>query len=323
MPTAVPAPTRPRPERRARHGLRRSVWIAVGLVMVALGLNSWVVYAETREAEGGHLVRLAGGDLSAVEQGPADAPAVVLLHGTAGSTSWWDPVMEDLVDVRVVRIDLLGHGASAKPRAGYGIAEQARRVASALDELGITGATVVGHSTGGAVAISLAEQRRDLVSRLGLIDSGPQADAYQGGGAISALTQAPIVGQVLWRMRSDARIRSALESAWVREVDVPEQIVADVRAMTYTAFAATTQASLDFLEAKPLPARLKDIGVPALVIYGAEDERWTPAAFDAYRDVAGAQVEELDGVGHTPMLEDPQTTGSLIRDFVGDGNEES
>ncbi|MFE4883682.1 alpha/beta fold hydrolase [Streptomyces sp. NPDC056701] len=137
----------------------------------------------TAEASGEQIVRLPGGDIHVAQDGPPGAPTVVLLHGLAGSTPWWDPVLPALRDLHVVRVDLLGHGRSAKPVDGYGMAEQARRVGAVLDKLGVRRATVVGHSTGGAVATSLAEQRRDLVAAIALIDTGPRLDAFLGDSA--------------------------------------------------------------------------------------------------------------------------------------------
>ena len=61
------------------------------------------------------------------EDGPADAPAVVLLHGFACSIRWWDRMVAALArDHRVIRFDLLGHGGSEKPKDGYSMENQAR-----------------------------------------------------------------------------------------------------------------------------------------------------------------------------------------------------
>jgi pimeloyl-ACP methyl ester carboxylesterase len=136
------------------------------------------------------------GDLHIVQSGPPSAPTVVLLHGLGGSTAWWEPVLPALPDLYVVRVELLGHGSSARPAGGYGIAEQARRVGAVLDHLGVRRATLVGHSTGGMVATSLAEQRPDLVTALALIDTGPRTDAFIGDNLISRLLSVPVVGAV-------------------------------------------------------------------------------------------------------------------------------
>ena len=65
-----------------------------------------------------------------------------------------------------------------------------------------------------------------------------------------------------------------------------------------------------------LPARLTALGLPLLVIFGADDHRCRSSSADAYRVVPGARVELLPGVGHTPMQEDPQTTSKLLLDFA-------
>ena len=105
-------------------------------------------------------VRLDDGDMHVVEDGPPGAPAVLLIHGTGASTAWWDPVVPPLAGAcRVIRVDLAGHGRSASPAGGYDIPAQARRAGAALDRLGASRVTVIGHSTGGTVATALAEQR--------------------------------------------------------------------------------------------------------------------------------------------------------------------
>jgi pimeloyl-ACP methyl ester carboxylesterase len=303
---------------RARGRRRRIAPVTVGVLAAAvLAVNTLSVLAETAEASGEQIVRLPGGDVHVVQSGPPSAPAVVLLHGTAGSTTWWDPVVPALRDWHVVRVDLLGHGRSAKPGGGYRVAEQARTVGAVLDRLGVRRATVVGHSTGGMVATSLAEQRRDLVAAIALIDTGPRADAYIGDSLISRLLPVPVVGQLVWRLRTDNTIRGALSTAFTRDVRVPDQIIADVRGMTYRSFTATYQASLAFLRERPVPDRLARLGLPVLVIFGSQDRRWEPSSAEDYRQVPQARIALLD-VGHTPMFEDPGTTGALLSGFAKD-----
>ncbi|MBT2510730.1 alpha/beta hydrolase [Streptomyces sp. ISL-98] len=301
---------------RAWSRRRRITLLAVGVLAVLLAWNTVSVRTETAEASGEQIVRLPGGDIHVVQDGPPGAPTVVLLHGLAGSTAWWDPVLPAMRDLRVVRVDLLGHGGSAKPADGYGIAQHARRVGAVLDQLGVRRATIVGHSTGGVVATSLAEQRRDLVAAIALIDTGPRADAFLGDSFVARLITTPVVGELIWRLRTDSTIRDALSTAFTREVQIPDQIIADIRGMTYRSLTATDEAVDAFLKERPIPHRLAGLDLPTLVIFGSQDRRWQPSSAQDYRRVPHARIEILDGVGHTPMFEDPDTTGSLLHGFA-------
>jgi pimeloyl-ACP methyl ester carboxylesterase len=253
-----------------------------------------------------------------VQDGRPDAPALLLIHGLAASTACWEPVVPRLAGAyRVIRVDLLGHGRSASPTGGYDIPGQARAVGAALDRLGVHRAMVIGHSTGGAVATALAEQRPGAVAALALIDTGPSPDVKFGESRLNRLILSRLFGRLLWRLRTESTIRKAMRSAFTRPVDVPDAVIEGVRGMTHRALAATARGSLDYIGQRSLPDRLAELGVPVLVIFGTDDRRWraSPAAA-AYRAVPGTRVELLPGVGHTPMLEDPQTTERLLLDFA-------
>lgn len=101
-----------------------------------------------------------------------DGEALVLIHGMAGSSATWRAVLPHLSKkYRVVAPDLFGHGESAKPRGDYSLGAFAAWLRDLLDELGITGATVVGQSVGGGVAMQFVYQHRDHCQRLVLISS--------------------------------------------------------------------------------------------------------------------------------------------------------
>jgi len=262
-------------------------------------------------------VRLDDGDMHVVEDGRPGAPGLLLIHGTAASTAWWDPVIPQLAgDCRVIRVDMAGHGRSSAPAGGYDIPAQARRAGAVLDRLGAGQVTVIGHSTGGYVATALAGQRPGLVSALALIDTAPDPDAVMDQGLLGRLLLAPLPGRLLWRLRTEVTIREALASAFTRPIDIPGTIIEATMGMTHRALAATSRASDDYLKQQTLPGRLAALGLPVLVIVGADDKRWRSASAAAYRAVPGARLELLPGVGHTPMMEDPQTTSTLLLDFA-------
>ena len=176
--------------------------------------------------------------------------------------------------------------------------------------------TVIGHSTGSTVATALAEQRPDAVAALGLIDMGPSPDAKIPEHLLARLLLTPLAGQLLWRLKTEATIRKAMRTAFTRPVDITPARLEGLLGMTHRAFAGTMRAPLDYMGQRNLPDRLTALGIPVLVIFGTDDARWRSSSAAAYRVVPGARVELLPGVGHTPILEDPQTTGKLLLDFA-------
>ncbi|MEV4112383.1 alpha/beta fold hydrolase [Nonomuraea sp. NPDC049695] len=301
---------------------RRRLLIASAVLFAVVGLllvNAELVTRQGAEASGNSTLPLDGGNIYVRQDGPSDAPALVLVHGLAASTRSWDALVPLLTkSYRVIRIDLLGHGRSAKPAGGgYEIPEQGRRVGEAMDRLGVKHAVVVGHSTGGVVVTSLAEQRPDLVTALAIIDTAPRLDAFVSNSFVGGLVGAPVIGQLLWRFRTDSVIRNGASTAFSRRgYKIPQAIVDDVRGMTYHAFTATSQAGDDYLKQRALPDRLIPLGKPLLVIFGKEDQRWRSSSAAEYRAVPGAKVEVLPGIGHTPILEDPPRTAGLLLAFT-------
>lgn len=266
-----------------------------------------------------HLVNVDGNNIHVVENGPDSQPALLLIHGHAGSTSWWDLLIPRLAaDHRVIRVDLLGHGRSDKPARGYTMPEQARVVSSVLTQVGVDRAVAIGHSTGAVVAVALAEHRRDLVTALTLFDTGPDVSAFLHPGGLGELVEVPVVGRLLWALRTRSVIRKGLRSAFTREVDIPAQIIDDVRAMRHCTVAATPKETKAFLAERSLPNRLRDLMLPTLVIFGVEDRRWRSSSAGEFGVVPNLAVELLPGVGHSPMLEDPDRTTELLTTFVSE-----
>ena len=100
-------------------------------------------------------------------------PALLLLHGIGDSSQTWVPLMRRLARrYTVLAPDLLGHGASDKPRADYSVAAYANGMRDLMEVLGIERATVVGHSLGGGVAAQIAYQYPERCERLVLVASG-------------------------------------------------------------------------------------------------------------------------------------------------------
>jgi pimeloyl-ACP methyl ester carboxylesterase len=296
--------------------------IVVALV-VLLGLNALVTGKETKNAEvtmaGGKILELRGGDLQVVERGPRRGSPIVLIHCFSCAIDWWDRMMPRLERRhRVIAVDLLGHGGSEKPSSGYSVEHQADLVAEALGRLRVRDAEVVGHSLGGTVAVALAERSPQLVDRIVILDTAP---THEEGdlGLVARLAFTPVIGEALWRIKADFAVRDGLQVAFAPGYDVPDAFVDDVDRLTYSAYEDSPSASEEFGEEKPLDQRLSATGKPLLVIMGAEEQIIDdPAARLAeYRStVAGARTKLLPGVGHSPNVEAPALTASLVMAFA-------
>lgn len=258
------------------------------------------------------LLSTADGDLHVCQDGPRDAPVLLLLHGSAASARSWDALVPLLAGThRVVRIDLLGHGRSAKPAdRGYDTPAQAHRVGTVLDRLDVRHAAVAGHSSGGAVATALAERRPELVSALALVNTGPSLDAFLAPrSAAIAPSQWPPTDEQLRQFASTGFSRAGYE--------IPRELLDDARAMTYHTLTATMRGTTDYLAQQPLPDRLRAVGKPLLVLFGEDDRRWRSSSAADYRAaVPDAEVRLLPGLGHSPILEDPPRTAAPLLAFT-------
>ncbi|KZB79265.1 alpha/beta fold hydrolase [Amycolatopsis regifaucium] len=253
---------------------------------------------------------LSRGGIHVCQDGPRDAPALLLIHGTAASARSWEPMVPLLTrSHRVIRIDLPGCGRSAQPdAASYAVPDQAYRVGAVLDGLGVEHVVIVGHSSGGVFATALAEQRPDLVTALVFINTGPSMAAYIAKEVpIRAASSAEL---------TDVQIRQAMNDGFRTGFEIPQSFVDQFRDIDFSVFGAMSQAIRAYLDERALPQRLAPLGKPLLVIFGEEDRRWRPSSAGDYRAVPGAAVEMLPALGHSPNIEDPPRTAVPLLAFA-------
>ena len=102
--------------------------------------------------------------------GRAGAPGLVLVHGGAAHSGWWDHVAPQLSSHRVVALDLSGHGDSGR-REIYDMRQWAREIVTVSEAEALHRPVVVGHSMGGWVAVTVGVEHGDAVSAVAYIDS--------------------------------------------------------------------------------------------------------------------------------------------------------
>ena len=270
----------------------------------------------------GRMIQLPFGAIHVREDGPPDAPVVVLLHGFASSMHSFDRVASVLAaDRHVVRVDLLGHGCSTKVAADFDDDRQAAMVHAVLDVLDLQPSAVVGHSFGADVAIAMAEQG-GRVGRLVLIGQAPDyshARLPRGSAVLGHRTWGPLVH----RLAVGPTVNRASRFAFAPGTragplfDRRDRRLADVRATAPAVYRTVLVDRPARLARHPLDTRLSDLGLPTLVVLGEQDQLYPVIVTrERYSRLPGVRVEVLAGSGHSPPLEQPDLTAQLIRDFT-------
>lgn len=121
-------------------------------------------------------ITLHGSNFHYTERGEPSAPALLMLHGVSGHARTWDEEGEALASrFRVIALDQRGHGDSdPSPDRDYSVASMSGDLAAFVDALGLTTFAVVALSMGGRVSIQYAGTHPGRVSRLCVIDIGPE-----------------------------------------------------------------------------------------------------------------------------------------------------
>jgi pimeloyl-ACP methyl ester carboxylesterase len=257
-----------------------------------------------------------------------EGPAVLLIHGIAGSSRAWREVMPALSEqYTVVAPDLLGHGESAKPMGDYSLGAFASGLRDLLGVLGIERATVVGQSFGGGVAMQLAYQHPELCERLVLVGSGGLGREVSWLLRALSLPGAELVLPVA--VPSFVRDRGDAVSRFIRDRGVRAPKVAEMWS-AYRSLADTEnrQAFMRVLRGvidaggqtvSAMDRLYLAAAVPTLIVWGQDDPIIPVAhAHAAHEAIAGSRLEIIDGVGHFPHVEAPERFLEVLQRFLAD-----
>lgn len=248
--------------------------------------------------------------LHVLDEGPKDAPALVLAHALGADLTMWDAVLPYLPKgLRVIRMDMRGHGQSPCPDGPYPMGDLVKDAAATLDRLGVKDTCFVGISIGGIIAQGLAAERRDLVRALVLSN-----------------TAVKIGTPAIWETRIEVVRNEGVEAVagpnmqrWFARGthrDCPDLVLkaAEVmRATSQTGYLGCMAAiaETDLYEST---ARLT---LPTLVTAGSEDGS-TPA--DLVRELAdlipGSDFTLIRKSGHMSPVEQPMAYAAALTRFL-------
>ncbi len=249
-----------------------------------------------------------------------EGPPVLLLHGSGpGVSAWanWRLVLPELArDFRTIAYDQLGFGRSGRPDDGnYGRLAWTRHALAVLDALELDRVHLIGNSMGGSIALSIANERPDLVDRIVLM----------GTSGIPTRMSAGLDKVWGYTPENRERMRELIELFVYDDSIATDDLVElrfdqsrdeESRASYETMFPAPRQRWLDDLALAP--AELAEIKHPTLLIHG-HDDKVIPFASSllALDLLPNAELHCFQKCGHWVQIEQAGRFVDVVTDFLG------
>ncbi len=313
-------------------GLALGVAVGVGLERLTLprlmrGPDAPVAERERPRALHHSFPTADGGLIHVVESGPAEGPPVVLLHGVTLRASIWHRLDVLAPPLRLIALDLRGHGESIAGTDGPSIEAGAGDLAMVLAAMDLHGAVVVGHSMGGMVLgrflVDHPETAAARIGAVGFLASAGRVPNRVPTGLLSVASRR-LASVAAWNpglVRSVTRVPVAdIGAVSVRATFGRPARPEDVREVA-EAFDSVDPA--DFLAIAPsllthdVLDDLAGVSIPAAVMAGRRDPITPPS--DAKKLAAALPNSTLQIVpqaGHQLMLERPVEVAEMIVDLV-------
>lgn len=264
--------------------------------------------------------------LAYMEEGPASAPVIIFIHGLGSYAPAWKKQLAELSkNYRCIAVDLPGYGKSAKGEYEGGMAYNAKIILQFANQLGLDKFTLVGHSMGGQIAITVALIAPERINKLILaspagfetFDAGEKAwfkDVVTARG--TKLTPAKAIVQNYhsnfynfpddadFMIRDRLAIRSAADFDWYCYI-IPKGVQGMVN--------------------EPVYHRLPELKMPVLVIFGANDQLIPNRYLNGGTTASIAAVSEripnhklvlLPKVGHFVQFEGAQAFNEAVGGFL-------
>jgi 3-oxoadipate enol-lactonase len=247
-----------------------------------------------------------GDDVYFEAVGDPEAPVVVLGHGAGGNHAIWFqqvPVFER--EHRVITWDQRGFGNSTNRNGLANPHTATNDLLAILDHFAVGHAHIVGQSMGGWAAMGLAIAHGNRVRSLVLADTvaGIAIDGWWNAAAsipprVGAFNHPALANEFCIRNPEHAHLY--LQIGGLRRDPLADQS-AMLKSLGKVTFTDDQVAA---------------VGAPVLFIVGTQDEIFPPALItEAAARMPGAEIERIEGAGHSPYFEQPGAWNALVQDF--------
>jgi len=240
---------------------------------------------------------------SVYEGGKSELAPVVLIHGAGGSHLTWPVEIRRLAGQRVIAVDLPGHGKS-RGAGQQSIPAYADQVQNLLARLGLPESVLVGHSLGGAVALTIALKYPRQVAGLGLIATG----AYMG-------VESELLQELSNPVTASCGLRKleALSFSPYTDPALVGQVMRGLRDVRPSLLLADWLACSNF----DLREMVTQIQAPAWVACGTDDHI-TPLAYAHFlaNTLPAAELQMFPRAGHMLIQEQAGAVAQGLSDFL-------
>jgi pimeloyl-ACP methyl ester carboxylesterase len=244
-------------------------------------------------------------------------PPLVLLHTIRTQLDYFERVVPPLEDhYRVYVLDLPGHGQSTILKTQYTEPLFRKAVRDFVTQLDLRGVTLVGESIGGVLALTVASELPDRISRVVAINPYDYGEKY--GGGIRRGKAGWIIGifRVFGRLTMEPKglLRKVFESGFSDPSKLPEPLFSEFYRTGKRSGYRRAEASVfknwrTWIEARALYPR---VAAPVKLVYSSRDWSTEEDRERTHRAIPSAERIAIDKVGHFVSLEDPQAVARAI-----------
>lgn len=304
----------------------RAVFLA--LLLLALGLWLWTrrlaAVATRKVPQAGKIQSVAGGRIHFTDEGPRDAPAIVMIHGLSGNLhNLTYGLSEELSgQFRVIALDRPGSGYSTRENDDLAtLPAQADMIVEFLDSLGVEKPVIVGHSLGGAVALAMAMRHPEKVGALALLcpltHFASEPPAVFRPLVIRSKTLRRLIGHTIAVPVGNLTRDKILAAVFSPEPPTEDFLTRGGGALgsrPSTFIGASADLSGVSLTMSDQVARYETaLTTPGGVLFGEKDRLLSPDLHGRSMEAYGLSFEELPGRGHMIPVTAPDECAVFIR----------
>jgi 3-oxoadipate enol-lactonase len=257
--------------------------------------------------------------VSYTDEGPDDAPVIILIHGFPFNKSMWNKQVETLIEnYRVIAYDVRGHGNSDAGSEDFSIELFVRDLLSLMDALKIEKATLIGLSMGGYIALNAIINFPKHFDALILCDTTCMSDSPEAKEKRMNTIES-IKAKGIEQYASESVKKLFAPESFVTSKDQIDRIKTMIMD---TSQLSLTRTLLALSNRTDTCNKLAEIAVPVLIMVGKEDQITPPSAAHLMQEnIKGSILKIVEHAGHLCNIENTYEFNNYLMDFVSSVNQ--